>query len=274
MGQKTNTNILRLQISNTNWKSKYYAKTKEESSLYIYDDLQVKRYLNRVFNIYGLIIQTCKFSYSNNVLKIFISFFISLRVLKKRFKKLKKISVLQHSFSENILESLVMYTNKTAAIVLIFQNLNKGHSLKLTTKKLQLFKKSCLKLRKFSKITAFKETINILLISLKKKNSAKLLAEFLAVHLLSMKKQNLFLLFLKQLTFTLINSRFFSTKGIKIIIKGRFNRASRARTRTITLGQVSLQNFHSKISYNCTTSFTSNGTFGIKVWIHENFKII
>ena len=71
MGQKTNSNILRLQISNTNWKSKYYAKTKEESSLYIYDDLQIKRYLDRVFHIHGLIIQTCKLFYSKN-LYIFI----------------------------------------------------------------------------------------------------------------------------------------------------------------------------------------------------------
>lgn len=277
MGQKTNSNILRLQISNTNWKSKYYAKTIEESSLYIYDDLQIKCYLDRIFHLYGLITQTCKLSYSKNVLHIFLSFFTSFKFFlkyNKAFRKIKKFSSLGYNFSENILESLVWYTNKKVNIVLIFQSLNKGHSLYLTNKQLKLLLKSCFTLRQFLKVPTFKETINVFLISVKKKNSAKLLSEFLAVHIATMKKPNYFLLFLKRLLFTLLNTQLFSTRGIKILIKGRVNRARRAKTRTIIWGQVPLQKFQSNINYNCTTSFTPNGTFGVKVWVHEALKIL
>jgi len=75
MGQKTNTNLLRLNIEKINWKAKYYAKTHEESTFYVFNYLGIKKYIYRVFTIFGVSIKTLKLSYSQSFLKIFISFF-------------------------------------------------------------------------------------------------------------------------------------------------------------------------------------------------------
>jgi len=58
-------------------------------------------------------------------------------------------------------------------------------------------------------------------------------------------------------------------QGIKILIAGRLNNAARSRNKIIKIGKISLLEINSKIDYSETTAFTSNGTFGVKVWICE-----
>ena len=59
-------------------------------------------------------------------------------------------------------------------------------------------------------------------------------------------------------------------RGIKIKIKGRFNGAPRARHKIIQIGTgIPALTISSKIDYGEITSYTANGTFGVKVWIHE-----
>ena len=67
----------------------------------------------------------------------------------------------------------------------------------------------------------------------------------------------------------LIKSDVSRLTGIKIVIKGRFNRAPRAKTNIICFGKFSLQSFNSKIDYYQSTAYTVNGTFGVKVWLCE-----
>ena len=83
------------------------------------------------------------------------------------------------------------------------------------------------------------------------------------------KKHNYLLFLLKMVINTLIPLNFSIIKGVKIVITGRFNGAPRAKKKVLTIGVVPLQSFASTISYNNTTSFTQNGTFGIKIWICE-----
>jgi ribosomal protein S3 len=84
------------------------------------------------------------------------------------------------------------------------------------------------------------------------------------------RKDNYFMGFLKQSVMLLIKSETSCITGIKIVIKGRFNKAPRAKTRIIHFGKFSLQSFNSKIDYYKSTAYTINGTFGIKVWLCEN----
>jgi len=49
MGQKTNAHIFRLGTKKKNWDSKHIGKTKEESSFYVYKNLEIQKYLNRFF---------------------------------------------------------------------------------------------------------------------------------------------------------------------------------------------------------------------------------
>jgi ribosomal protein S3 len=281
MGQKTNSNILRLSLIKNEWKSKYIEKFSEESSFYTYNDLEIRKYLNRFFQLYGLIIHNCKVHYSNNTLNIFVSYFTTFRAIR-RIKKTKmrglrrkknlmdSLNFSHSNFTEILLESLNQFTKKKVDIFFTFQNLNKGLSLKLNNTQALSFEKIRLELKQFRKTFFFEETLKILLIAVRKKNSSKLLSEFIAFQFTNMKKHNFFLIFLKRTVSLMLNSKVSSVNGIKIVIKGRFNGAPRARSVIIQIGNIPLQFFEANIDYSQTISYTPNGTFGIKVWICQN----
>lgn len=270
MGQKINANVLRLNLTKTKWKSSYYAKTSEECSAYLFNVLEIKKYLNRVFQLHGLMVQHFKITYSTNSLRIVAPFFLSLKYFKTRTKIKKKLAgQLNFNFTENLLESLTVFTKKKIAIVLVLQCLNS--TLRMTNQQLKVLRKNATKLRRYAKTLPFKETLNVVISTLKKKNSSKMLADFLAFQIKSVVKQYFFISFLKQLIILLENSGLFSSKGIKIIIKGRIDGRPRTRTNSILVGHLPIQTLKSNINYSNTTSFTRYGTFGIKIWIHENF---
>jgi small subunit ribosomal protein S3 len=60
--------------------------------------------------------------------------------------------------------------------------------------------------------------------------------------------------------------------GIKILIKGRLNGVPRAKKKLILVGNVTTQKIEKNLDYSETTSYTTNGTFGVKVWISEKIK--
>jgi ribosomal protein S3 len=66
-----------------------------------------------------------------------------------------------------------------------------------------------------------------------------------------------------------LNKNFSKIKRIKISVKGRFNGAPRAKTKTLYIGVPPFLTLNSDINYSESTSFTSNGTFGIKVWTYS-----
>lgn len=106
------------------------------------------------------------------------------------YKNIKHIKL--NNFSEQLLESLSIFTDKKFNIFITFQNLNKGLSLTLDNTQTLFLKKKLLELRRESRNIFFKETINILIIAVLKKNSAQLLAEFIASQLQTIKKHNFF----------------------------------------------------------------------------------
>jgi hypothetical protein len=360
MAQKVNPNIFRLGIKKNEWKLKYFETTKEEFSLYPYQSLEIKIFLQKFLTMNGLILHDFKLHYSNNTIYLFISYYTTIKaaaIIKKKkldltqsfklkknvfYKKLKqkkikkqsftsknllfpvtgcnknkikkslkkkytsisrnkktkkiiqknlkkKLTVLKNykdklkiqnyknikelklnKFSEQLLESIKLQTNNKFNIFMTFQNLNKGLSLNLTETQKIFLKKKLLELRRERRNTFFKETVNILVISVIRKNSAQLLAEFIAYQLSVNKKHNFFLLFVKRFLNTLILEKKFSTiSGVKFTIKGRFNSVPRAKKRTYESGNIPTQAIDSNINYYQATSYTPNGTFGIKVWICE-----
>lgn len=313
MGQKINAQLFRIGVNKKNWELKYLEKNNEESSFYLYKTIEIQQYLNRFFGLYKIKIRNSKIFFSSDSMQIFISFYTTektIRAINKinRHKKItnyqKKITPLYeqlktrkntkknilnsrfvtkqelilNNFKEMLLESLTIFTKRKININITFQNLNATKQLSSDQKKklTTVYKQ----LRKFSKNSFYKEAINILFISMTKRNSAKLLAEFLSdqFRLNQLKtdqisigrKDNYFLNFMKQSISLLIKSTSLSVTGIKIVIKGRFNKAPRAKTVIMQFGKFSLQSFESKIDYYQSTAYTSNGTFGVKVWICEN----
>lgn len=181
-------------------------------------------------------------------------------------------------FQEILLESLATYTKNKINISVTLQNLN--HSKQLTHAQIKNLKIVFKQLQKFVKNSFFKEAVNILFVNISKRKSAKLLAEFISDQFklnqlrtdqtTISRKDNYFLGFLKQAVVLLIKSETSCLTGIKIIIKGRFNRAPRAKTSSIHFGKFALQSFNSKVDYYQSTAYTANGTFGVKVWLCEN----
>ena len=90
MGQKNNSNFLRLNLKNE-WNSSYHEKNIEDSSLYLFLNVSLKNYLIRFFNIYGIILFYSKTSISNHCLKVLISFFITKKTIKKILLLNKKL---------------------------------------------------------------------------------------------------------------------------------------------------------------------------------------
>lgn len=287
MVSKLQSNLIRLCLKDYQWKSNYYAKISEEYTLYSYNDLEIRKYLDRIFKLYGILIHENLLKYTIYSVKIVFSYYLTLKsiyLLRKKTKPIKTNFFQAPSYSFNVknfidilFESLSIYTKNRVHIIITCQNLNKGLSLRLKKAQLESFRNIIVSLRKHSKSTLLKktvkETINVLVIALRKKNSSRLLAEFIAYQLVQLnrlKKQNFFLLFIKQFLMQSLNLGFSNILGLKIIIKGRMDGSSRAKRRRISIGAVSLQTQKAKIDYSTSTAFTRNGAFGIKVWVHEN----
>ena len=96
-----------------------------------------------------------------------------------QFKKLNPhLKTDLKGFQEILLKSLETYTKKKVDILITLQNLNRYKQLSYTQlKDLKIIFKQ---LRIFNKNSFFKEAINILFISISKRNSAKMLVEFLS----------------------------------------------------------------------------------------------
>jgi ribosomal protein S3 len=79
------------------------------------------------------------------------------------------------------------------------------------------------------------------------------------------RKDNYFLGFLKQSIKLLMTTEISRITGVKITIKGRFNKAPRAKKVIMQFGKFTLQSLSSKIDYYQSTAYTVNGTFGVKI---------
>lgn len=72
---------------------------------------------------------------------------------------------------------------------------------------------------------------------------------------------------LKQISLLLINIKHSSIKGVKILISGRINAASIAKTEICNYGLNSFNNYLFKIKYNNFYLKTKFGVLGFKIWL-------
>jgi hypothetical protein len=305
MGQKINPYLFRLGFKDNLWNSNYINYNFEELSLFVYQDIQIKNYIYKFFKQNKIFLHFCKIFRSQTELFIFISFYVSsksinfitqinliqkiyLNILNKKNLKKKKLirrlwvifllkkkintkenSYKNFDFIEQLLECLSIFTKKNLDINIILQQINNKNLFLRFYHKTKFLKSIIIKLRKYSNSLFFKESLNILSIVITKKNSAKLIAEFLAFQFSVIKKHNYFLNFLKRALILLVTSNFSSIQGLKILIKGRLNGKLRAKSRLLLIGKIPLQTINSKISYSTSVSYSLYGTFGFKIWICE-----
>ena len=95
MGQKTNPNILRLGKVKE-WKSKYFEKKSADLPVYIFKDVEIKKFLSKFFMNNGLNIHNCKLYYSDSSLNIFISYYYTRKIFARYplVKNQKNIKIL------------------------------------------------------------------------------------------------------------------------------------------------------------------------------------
>ena len=274
MGQKVNATIFRAGLKNTEYSFKYTAKNSEESSIFLYKNIEIQNYINKIFKDFNIFVKNCKIEHTTSQVKILIFFFPFQPQLNKpqlgyHFKTTKQL--VTYIVKQKLALSTHRYLKNKVTIIKT-QDLSKKLEIKMHEKKeyLLTYKKIIKFLKKFLKDPLQKNLIKILFVAVTEKNSSKLLAEVISIYLIKNKKKHNYLLFLlKKVLTTLIPLNFSIIKGIKIVVTGRFNGAPRAKKKILTLGIVPLQSFNSTISYSDKTSFTQNGTFGIKVWICE-----
>lgn len=346
MGQKTNPNILR--IGNLKeWKSRYIEKKSTDSSLVIFRDLEIKKFISQLFEKNELKLQNCRVYYSESSLHIYISYYSAIKsslsnektklrysqnqsaefkkkaaflaqtTTRQRFyliKKYKKsafqpaqIKLLRNYYllskktrRLDSLKNVKNYLNKKSHMTLdqqnnnlfvgtlvknlslftgnkhnIFVNLkqtNKESDFIQTVEKKNKHKlgKNIAKLRKFQQNEFFKSGFDMLHNFTVNQNSSTFLAEFIAGYLRKLKRPNFFLRFIKVALKTLLNEKSALFERIQIKIKGRFNGAPRSSHKFINVGKnIPVLTVNANIDYGESTAYTSNGTFGIKVWTYK-----
>jgi ribosomal protein S3 len=176
-------------------------------------------------------------------------------------------------FLEKFFEGLNLFLSKKIHVFFTLKQLNKDVKKLVTKKKKNYFRKILPKLRKYQRNRFFIEGVNILFTSVVNSNSAAFLAEYIAQQLRKLKRPKYFLFFLKATLTKFYKHEFSCIQGVRIKIKGRFNGAPRARSREVRVGKaVPVLTIESEINYSEATSYTNNGTFGVKVWIFNKSK--
>nr|AVR57683.1 ribosomal protein S3 [Halamphora calidilacuna] len=174
-------------------------------------------------------------------------------------------------FISKLLKGLTLFTKKKHNIFLNLKQVNKETScLQKTSKKNKYkLKKNLAKLRKFQSNEFFKKGLNMLHTFIINTQNAIFLAEFIASYLKKLKRPNFFLRFLKIALKMFLNKKFSKFERIQIKIKGRFNGAPRSSHKYINIGRnIPVLTIDSNIDYGESTAYTSNGTFGIKIWTY------
>jgi ribosomal protein S3 len=330
MGQKTNPNIFRLGV-NKKWKTEFFEKKTKEFAYFTFVDLEIKLFIERFLNIYGLILHEFKIHHTNSVVNIYVSYAIRPDFKFTNFKEEKKLKLVKRTQKQNSLyldtkqkikntsnlslkikkylennkNDLNKFNNNSKVVnqintlktihqsnfnnlkienkiqkflksVELFKNNNVFINLKcinktfnLTIKQKKSLKKKIMLLQKFRYTPFFKEGINLIFLSVYKRNSSKLLTKFIEMQLKTIKRHKFFMTFLKKTLTLFLNSNFSKIKGVRIKFKGRLNGAPRAKHKILNVGDIPIQTIDSIVDYSESTIQTSNGSFGIKVWIVE-----
>ena len=98
MTKKTSLKILKSNLKDYRWNSKYFWDKNEDISLYVFEEVQIRNYLDRFFQLNGLLIHSCKINRSKYKLEIVLSYLTTLKPIKQINKDLSiKVSLEEKS---------------------------------------------------------------------------------------------------------------------------------------------------------------------------------
>lgn len=272
MGQKVNPTLFRLE-SQKDWKFSHSERDFNETPYHVYENLQIKKFVERFFNECNLILHTLKLRKFEGKTELLLLYHknpttetntdISLKPVTS-----KEVPYLTPDFSQNLTEILLPHIPTKFRLDVIMQCVN---NLPLFVLKehthLRTFSAILYSLRRHHKDTGFNDFINSVLVVVTKKDSAEFFSNTLAIRLAESKRHNSLLNLWRKSLFSLVNSPFSKIKGLKLQVKGRINGRPRAKSIKMTVGRVPSLTISSNIDYAKRTAYTNNGTFGVSVWI-------
>ena len=245
--------------------------------------LKVIKIINKILKKENILKQKSKYKKKKKKIFFFFYFFFfffnsakkrifyirekKLNYYKKKWKSKKQMIL--NRFNMQLLEVLKVYFNNKIKITLLFQKMNKGSSLRLKNKEAHIFRRIIMQLRYYMKFKYFKELVNIIIIVLKKKESAQLLVDYLVFQMSLSQQHNKYIRFLKQSLLLFFKSKIASIKGLKFLLKGRINGVARASIRGIEIGDIPRNSLKKSVNLYKSTSYTNNGTLGVKLWVYE-----
>ena len=249
---------------NKYWKSKYFETNAKEAHINIFRSLEIENYFRQLLKKKSYNLHTYRLNFSNSTLQVFISAYKKSTGNEKNNKlKTKKTKFLDHISSQNILKTLKSFTQNKLHVSIKTLNLNNHTQLNRT--------KANLNLSRF-RIPELEQLYPLIL---NQQDSAKLLGMFVAEQLKKTKRHNLFFNSLYKNLDMILKQKNSKIKGIKILVKGRLNNATRSNNKYIKIGMIPLITKNRTLDYSETTAFTSNGTIGVKIWIsHKKLQDI
>ena len=104
MGQKINPTIFRLGVNKT-WKTEFFEKKNNELPLYVFKDLEVRNYIERVLETYGIILHDYKQHYNGSTLNLYISYFVTSDFALNKKENIEKLMVQNSSGEKKVVKS-------------------------------------------------------------------------------------------------------------------------------------------------------------------------
>jgi len=105
MGQKINPTIFRLGVNKT-WKTEFFEKKNHELPLYVFKDLEVRNYIERVLETYGIILHDYKQQYNGSTLNLYISYFVTSDFVINKKENVQKLMIKDRTGNKKVVSNL------------------------------------------------------------------------------------------------------------------------------------------------------------------------
>lgn len=290
MGQKSNPNALRTGTQK-NWKTSSPKKKNSDIGLAVIRETAIKKHLNRIFNLHGMLIQDYRILNKENELNCFLSVYfmtdpkIKTKLTEKRFinqpstlvLKTKKIENLllfnsannkngniNFTFFKTLSKILQHYLGQDKKITFLINLANKQLLCPMNKKRTKL---NLMSLRRYKREDFFTLGFDSLISISLNSDFISVLIEWFSKVIKEKIKIKRVLKFLKATLRLLVNDEQYSLTGVKIKVKGRLNGAARSKHFFINVGKVPIHTRKIKLDYAMKTIHNKAGSYGIKIWI-------
>jgi hypothetical protein len=105
MGQKINPTIFRLGVNKT-WKTEFFEKKSRELPLYVFKDLEIRNYIERVLETYGIILHNYKQHYNGSTLNLYVSYFVTPDFMLNKKGTVDKLTIKNSTGKTKVVGSL------------------------------------------------------------------------------------------------------------------------------------------------------------------------